>query len=166
MAVTITKDMTGLMKKAVRAMQKTEVLVGIPDENAERKPEDGKQSEISNAGIGYVMEFGSPEQNIPARPSLIPGVSGNKDKITKRLRKAGELALTGKIEEVEKSLIAVGLECVSAVRAKITDGPFVPLSERTLAARRARGRTGIKPLIDTGQFRNAFTSVLHEKGKD
>jgi hypothetical protein len=38
------------------------------------------------------------------------------------------------------------------------------LAERTLAARKARGRTGEKPLIDTGQLRNAVTFVVQARG--
>jgi hypothetical protein len=34
----------------------------------------------------------------------------------------------------------------------------------TLERRRAKGRTGTKPLIDTGQLRNAITYVLRKKG--
>ncbi|MBX4298880.1 hypothetical protein K4H04_24285, partial [Mycobacterium tuberculosis] len=63
------------------------------------------------------------------------------------------------------------------MRAKITEGPFVPLAAATLRARARRGRSGAakelasraagnapdnsnaKPLIDTGQYRQAITYV-------
>jgi hypothetical protein len=50
------------------------------------------------------------------------------------------------------------------VRAFITAGQgFAPLAAATLAARRRKGRTGTKPLIDTGQLRRAITYVLRRK---
>ncbi len=57
-----------------------------------------------------------------------------------------------------------GLMGQDAVRGKITSGPFVPLAPATLRARKAKGRTGEKPLIDTGQLRAAYTYVIRAKG--
>ena len=49
---------------------------------------------------------------------------------------------------------------ISAVQAEITDGAFAPLAERTIKGRLRRGRTGTKPLIDTGQYRRAFQYTI------
>lgn len=153
------KDRVPDLLKAVRDLTKTRVLVGIPDANAGRN--DGP---VSNAVIGYIQEFGSPAQNIPERPFLVPGVQSVEEKTVERLKKAGQAALSGDTAAVEQAQHAIGLEAQSAVRAKIQGGPFAPLSERTLARRRARGRTGEKPLVDTGQLRNSVTYVIRPKG--
>lgn len=166
MGVKITKDRVAEVMKGVRALTKSEVLIGIPDTRAERKPVDGETGPpASNALIGYVQEFGSPEKNIPARPFLVPGVQSIKDRAIPILKKAGAAALDGDGKGVAKSLMTVGLMGQGAVQRKITEGTFEPLAERTLAKRRARGRTGIKPLIDTGALRQSITFVLRDKGK-
>jgi hypothetical protein len=159
MSVKITKDRVPAMLKAIKDLTSLEVLVGIPDANAGRD-----EGAISNAEIGYLMETGSPAQNIPERPFLVPGVESIRDKIAKRMRAGAEAALAGRNADVEGTLTSVGLTAENAVKTKITDGPFAPLSPKTLAKRRARGRTGEKPLIDTGQLRRAVTHVVRKKG--
>lgn len=165
MSVTITKDAVAEVLKQVRELTHKEVLVGIPDAYAGRKPDEGESQPISNAEIGYLMEFGSPAANIPARAHLVPGVEDALDPITKRLRAGAKAAIDGKPRAADQAMHAVGLTAQASVQRKITDGPFEPLSPKTLAKRRARGRTGEKPLIDTGQYRRAITYVIRPKGK-
>lgn len=159
----VTKDDTAKLLASLRRITKEQVLVGIPSSTAGREPEPGEPLEINNATIGYLMENGSPAANIPARPHLRAGVEAAKDKIVKTYEGAAKAALKGDMAAVDKGHHAVGLIASSSVKSKITDGPFEPLSPRTLAARRARGRTGDKPLIDTGQYRQAQTYVVREK---
>ena len=75
-------------------------------------------------------------------------------------------ALKGDADAGDKALHSAGLIAQNAVRNKITEGPFVPLAPMTLAKRKARGRTGEKPLIDSGAYRNAQTYVIRPKGED
>jgi hypothetical protein len=154
----ITVDKVISTLKAISDLAKKDVLVGVPDGNPER--DDGP---ISNAAIGYLQETGSPANNIPARPHLVPGIAGEQDKIAERLGKAGSEALGGNSAAADRNLHAAGMLGQNAVRAKISDGPFQQLADSTLAARRARGRTGEKPLLDTGQYRNAITYVIRNK---
>lgn len=165
MTVDVSKDRAQAILKSIRELTSKEVLIGVPAEGAHREPEPGEKQVIDNATIGYLMEFGDDSRNIPARPHLIPAVEGVAPKLVERLRKAGEQALSGKPEEIEKALNVVGLMGQNAVRAKITSGPFTPLSEVTLKRRRAKGRTGEKPLIDTGAYRRAHTYVVVKKGE-
>lgn len=164
MTVTVTKDATSALERAVRDLIKNQVLVGVPAEGANRKPEKGEKSAPSNAQIGYWMEYGAPEANIPARPHLLPGIERAQGSITARLGKAGEAALSGKADEVDRGLNAVGIVAQNAVRAEVTDGAFAPLAKRTIQRRQAKGRTGTKPLIDTGQYRRSLTYVIRPKG--
>jgi hypothetical protein len=162
--LTVTKDRTKDVLAAIKALTNERVLVGVPDETAERKPDPEDPQPVTNATIGYLMETGSPAQNIPARPFLVPGVTGAMDKVTAHYKAAALKALEGSPEAMHQAHMGVGLIAQSAVQAKITSGPFVPLSPRTLEARRARGRTGDKPLIDTGQLRRAITFVIRQQG--
>ena len=152
------------IERVLAMLRKSKVLVGIP---AEAGRDDGGPS---NAVIGYLMEYGAPENNIPARPFLIPGVEGVEDKITKELVRGAQQATavalhpSGGFErasaEAEKALQRIGLTAQNAVRSRITEGPFAPLSPVTIKRRRAKGRTGDKPLVDTGQLRRSVTYVV------
>ena len=134
------------------------VAIGIPGDSM-HTAEPGEKP-ISNAVIGYLSEGGAPDQNIPQRPHLVPGVESIREQAAARLKKAAEQAFLGDLEAPEKALHAIGLLGVAAVQREITDGTFAPLSERTLEARRARGRTGEKPLIDTSQYRRSIQYVV------
>lgn len=178
-------DNSDSISRAVNHLLRSQVVVGIPDTTAQREPTPGEPNPPTNATIGYAMEFGVPDKNIPARPFLIPGTESVKDTVAIRLAKAGEMALSGNPSDVERGLMAVGIVAADAVRRQITDGSFAPLSERTIAARAARGQKGakqylklrgqgtpedilqgaglVKPLIDTGQLRRAVTYVVRSK---
>lgn len=160
MTVKVTKDGVPAMLKAIRDLTSKEVLVGIPDVAAGRDDADA----ISNAEIGYLMETGSPTQNIPPRPHLVPGVEAARDKIARRMENGAKAALSGKATDADATLTAVGIVAENAVETQITDGPFTPLSPKTIAKRKAKGRTGTKPLIDTGQYRRAITHVVRKRG--
>lgn len=155
-----TKSNTAQFRKALEVLLKKEVLVGIPASNAARDPEPGETTAATNALIGYIMEYGSPAQNIPARPFLHPGIANAKDDISAHMKKAAQFALSGKNDKIEQELEKVGLIAQVSVQKKITEGPFEPLKPSTLAARRARGRTGTTPLLDTGQLRRAISYVI------
>ena len=144
--------------ESVKALSENKVLVGFPDTTAGRN--DGP---ITNASIAYVQNFGSPKQNIPAREFMESGLLSARDDLVDRLKIAADYAMKGNKEATIKSLHKVGLVAQAAIRNKITTGPFLPLSPITLAARRARGRKGIKPLLDTGQLRRAVNYVLRGK---
>lgn len=193
-AVQILKDRVDDFIADLESLLSHEVLVGIPASSAARAPE--KKSEfhsfsaagireglekadaaragrdpaapvtIDNATLGYIHEHGAPSVNIPARPFLVPGVQQARDQITKVLSQGVEAVTNGNRQAAMNSLDKAGLIAQNAVRRKITEGPFVPLKPRTLAARRARGRTGEKPLIDTGQLRRSITYVVRETEDD
>lgn len=151
-------------KKVVGTLQALfvpDVLVGIPAETGQRKD----TTEPSNAMIGFINEFGAPEMNIPARPHLIPGIRDAKEKITSYLGQAGKYALAGDAAGMSRALHAAGMTAQNSVQRRIQTGPFEPLAPATLSARRSRGRTGEKPLLDTGQYRNAIKYVIRSNGK-
>jgi hypothetical protein len=179
--VTMTRDRLPDVLRAVRALERNQVLVGIPPAKVDREGAD--EGPITNAAIGYINEFGSPAQNIPARPHLIPGVREAEKRIVARLRAAGDSALRGSETAIMRQLTAIGLVAQNSVRAKVTLGPFAPLSPRTLEARARRGRQGAaralaaleagkppdaadaRPLIDTGEYRRSITFVIRPKGR-
>lgn len=157
----MTKDKAKKVLSAITSLPHRDVLVGIPESNSGRDAGEP----IANAALLWIHEHGAPEANIPARPSLLPGIRDAQPQITNYLKQAGQAALKGDTARVDRVLHAVGLTAVNSVRRKIQMGPFIPLAPATIAARQARGRTGTKPLLDTGQMRNAITYVLRDKGR-
>ena len=149
----------GNIVKNMRALTNKRVLVGVPASTTERD-----DSPLTNAELGMIHEFGAPEANIPARPFLGPGVEGAEEKLTQQMEKAAVAAVQGSTGDIDAALDAIGLTAQSAVRAKITEGPFQPLAPDTIANRLRRGRTGDRPLIDTGKLRQSLTYVI--RGRD
>ena len=165
MSIKIGRDRFKTLLADVKALTSKEVLVGVPSTSAERHEADGTAEPINNATIAYIHENGAPEANIPPRPFLALGIRENANALAAQIKKAGLAALAGKSEDVDKGFHSTGLAAVSAVRRKIDEGPFDPLSEVTLQRRRSRGRTGTKPLIDTGALRRSINYVIRPKGK-
>lgn len=187
---TSAKDNSKAIAKAIQDLASKRVLVGVParGEKLLGSPPDGpnnrQQGSINNAALAYIHENGAPEVNIPARPFLRPGVESAKDKIIKSFERAGKAVFVGDIVEADKQLMRAGFEAQSAVRNKITDGPFLPLAPVTIAARLRRGHpgqqsrsiygkgaiassvhvdaTGMQPLIDTGQLRASINFVIRK----
>ncbi|WP_267359116.1 MULTISPECIES: hypothetical protein [unclassified Methylobacterium] len=134
------------------------VVIGIPGDSMH--PAEKGEAPIGNAALGYMFEHGVPERNLPARPHLVPGIESIREQAAARLKKAAQAAFLGDLAAPENALNAIGLIGVAAVQEQITDGAFAPLAERTIKARIRRGRTGTKPLIDTGSYRRSFTYMI------
>lgn len=162
--ITVTVDKVASVEAAARYLANTRVLVGVPEANTERRPEDGeKETGITNAELGYLHENGVPEKNIPARPWLFPTMRDHQDDVAARLKKVGELAFEGGGQpKAEQGLNALGLHAQSFIKQKLRTGPFAPLAPATLAARRRRGVTRTSPLIDTAQLLNSVTYVVRK----
>jgi len=184
----VTKDNVGQVLASIQRLVGQEVLVGIPASQAERSDEDPQP--MNNAQLGYVHENGSPAQNIPARPFLIPGVEDTQEGYTRQLQKAVKAAMDGDSEGVQAALNGAGTIATSGARNKIATGEFEPLSPATVRNRRknrstksmrtaekkyleliaggatpeqAQNEAGIRPLINTGQLRNSLTYVIRKK---
>lgn len=173
MPIEIRKKPSPAIFDGIRALTKNETLVGVPAENAGRQPEDGEKRPLNNAEIGYVQEFGSTiggpngqAFSIPPRSHLRPGIEDARDKLAKALEKGVMAALRGDVGAADKALHTAGLIGQNSVRNKITEGPFVPLAPMTLQKRKARGRTGEKPLIDTGSYRSSISYVVRGKNEE
>lgn len=160
--VVVEEDNTKKFIDALEALGKAEVLIGIPDTAANRS--DGA---ISNAALGYIHEFGSPINNIPARPFLVPGVTNSRDQWLPRMEKAGQAAMNYDEGGMDIGLNQAGTIAVSAVKRTIQSKIPPPLKPATIAARQRRtpSRTSVDttPLIDTGQMINSITYVVRRR---
>jgi hypothetical protein len=179
--VIVVKDDVDKVLKSIQALTQTQVLVGIPASSANRSNDELSGEPINNAAIGFISEYGSPAKNIPARPFLLPGIKSAQDKLSRRFEVIASAAIGKKPEDLSDQFYAIGIIAQNAVRMKLTNGPFQPLAESTIAARARRGRKGakkylkmikagltpspdlVKPLIDTGQLRASISFVVRKK---
>ncbi len=159
--LTIRTDAAQGILDALKTLANKDVLVGIPESKDER--DDG---DIGNAAIGYINENGSPAQNIPPRPHLKPGVKSVEPDFLPHLKVAAQKALEGNAEGAVASLDRAGTVAANGVKRYITITGFTPLADATIANRLHRGRTGNKPLIDTGEYRRSITHVVRDKDAD
>lgn len=144
---------------SINELVKKQVLVGVPDSAPDRK-----ECPLSNAQIGYILEHGSPANNLPPRPHLLPGVQDARPKVEPELQAGVNAALDGDAQLVDTRLNRAGILAASAVKAKVNSNVQPALSERTLADRRRRGVTRENTLVDTAQYRNSITHVVRKRG--
>lgn len=160
---TITKDQLPEVLEGIAKMKSESLLVGIPEAETERGG-----SQVTNAQIGYWMEYGSPARNIPARPWLVPGVKAAEPRTSKQFKKAGQDALRGDTHAYAQRINDAGLEAVSVIKNRIVAGIGQPLANATLHKRKTRKESpheGETPLIDTGQFLNSITYTIKDHGE-
>ncbi len=154
--------------RAVRALVKSELLVGISGESAGRGDDA-----INNVALGYLFETGEPATNMPPRPWLRPGVESIRDEIVERLGavardvivKAVQQPGYGAKPDIERALHLLGLKAQNAVRGRIRAGIAPPLSPRTVYARLHRKKNRrtpgpMTPLIDEGNFIRSIGYVV------
>lgn len=172
--------------QALDRMASNEVLVGFPEASTDRKPEDSEEEpiqDLTNAALGYIHDNGAPEVNIPARPFMVPGITAARSKIIKIAKHMGQAALTADNpqEAIDQGLHMMGLTAQASIRSVINDGIDPPLADRTLKARARKGSKGAeqelanrakglppgkelaKPLVETGQLRNAVNYVIRNR---
>ena len=70
MSVTVTRDNRKKVDDILNALIKEAIIVGVPEDSEKAERTD---SELSNYDLGYMIEFGEPALNRPARAFLIPG---------------------------------------------------------------------------------------------
>ncbi len=94
------------IRKAGAALNKRQVLIGIPSDATEKVPA-GKSAPPLWV-IGYMNENGDDELHIPPRPFLVPGVKSETKEITRLLRMAAQAALSGDMGRMDGLLDTVG----------------------------------------------------------
>jgi hypothetical protein len=176
-------DNLAKLTAGINMLTRQQVMVGVPASKTDR---DGP---ITNAALAYIHDNGAPESGIPARPFMVPGVKRKQAETAALLRKAGEYALDGNVEAVDRQLHSVGLLNQASIRGVISEGIPPPIKWATALGRirRREGKsyrkkkraeldanaaylpgdqasTGIfTPLIDTAQLLKSITYVIRKK---
>jgi len=162
----VTADFTRDFNAIIAKFRNDKVLVGIPEEenNRELDPDDetGKLP-IGNAALLAINNFGSPANNIPARPVMEIGIRNAQDEIAEQFRQAATKALSTGVKAVGPAYERAGIIAANSIKKAINqqEGIAEP-SEATIKSREARGFKGTKALIVTAQMRNAITHLVKE----
>lgn len=153
----VTSDFTDDFNKIVRKFRNDDILVGIPEAKTDRKDDE----KITNAFILAINEFGSPANNIPARPVMTIGLKMAEPQITEAFKKCAVEALSRGLPALSKWYNRIGIIASTSIKKVINSQEGIdPPSEATLRARESRGFKGTKALLVTGQLRNAITYVV------
>lgn len=129
----------------VRSMGLNKLQVGLPAGGAH------SGTDLSMYELGAVHEFGSPSRGIPARPFITPSITSNQEKYKKMLRAQAKQLIFRRVS-LNTALSIVGEAAKSDIQKYMLSASFTPLKPETI-----KRKGSSKPLIDTGQMRNAIT---------
>lgn len=146
---------TRKLEAQLAALQRMEVLVGVPENKAPRRNEP-----INNAQLIYIHTHGSPIRNIPPRPIIEPALAHDRVAITDQLKQANQAVLEDNTAQALAHLQAAGIEGRNAC-IRWFDNPLNGWPPNAPSTIRAKGSS--HPLIDTGQLRRSITYVVVEK---
>lgn len=159
--LTVTSDFTADFNKIISKFKRDAVLVGIPEQETERK----EDAPINNATLLAINNFGSPANNIPPRPVMAIGIRNAQEAIADQFKLAAQGALSKGLAVLSVAYNRAGLIASNSIKKAINSQEDIKApSEATLAAREAAGFKGTKALIVTAQMRNAITYVV--KGEE
>jgi hypothetical protein len=148
MSVKKTKDNTKQLEATLARAKALRLNVGFPRSTAARN-----EGEIDNPTLAAIHTNGSPARNIPARPFLVPGIESEEKKLVKILEDGLKQALKQNAPDlVDAAYERTGQAAVGAVQRYMVKGVFAPLKPATI-----RRKGSSKPLIDTGQLRQAVS---------
>ena len=143
------------MKKIIkdyRDLQNKVVDVGIVEPAIKRK--NGRNVQL--AVVYRTQEQGSPKNNVPARPTLDPGVRDAKYKPRVKNLVGNIGAANGLI-----GLLKIGEVATLKVKSNIQGIKSPPLKPDTIRNRENPGTTN--PLVDTGQLKRSIASKVNDK---
>lgn len=154
--ITKTKDHVAALTAALQALTKQDVMIGVPQEQTVRKEGDG----VTNAELAYLHTNGSPLQNIPARPFLVPSFKANMAALMASQKRVFKAAVEGDKSEVNANMQKTGLIGQNAAKGWFTDprNEWAPNTPYTIARKGSD-----RPLIDTGALRNSIVYVIRGK---
>ena len=160
----VTSDFTKQFNNIIKSFKDEQVLVGIPREETERKPDPDEPSPITNAELLFINENGSPINNIPARPVMKIGLANARDAIAEQFKLCAQNILSKGPSAIEIYFNRAGFIASSSIKKAINEQDGIEhISFATALARLRKGFKGDKALIVTGQMRNAITHVVRPK---
>lgn len=151
-------DFSKLHKFVQGLGDKRVVKIGILGDNVERKAKEA-DSDVTNAEIGLVHEFGSFTRGIPERSILRMPLHNKQDQVVKGASKGAEKLLAeGNKEQVLRNLGASALAVVDKAFDTRGYGNWPPDSPATV---HAKGSSQV--LVDRGELRRSISFEVADK---
>lgn len=148
-----------IYKENLKYIAKNEARVGI-FAGTKARPND---KDVTNVTLGYVHQYGSVKQGIPARPWLDRPFEMKKADYKakqKELLRSGDMFEKGGGKKVLQKLAYYGLSLIQDGFQTNGYGTWLPLKQATIARRPLKGRAGAKPLLDTREFFRSITTEI------
>lgn len=159
----IISSSTGLKDKLLKsARDKLSVFVGVQS-NEPKKSKDGKVTELGNAQIAAINEFGATIRTgngtitIPERPFVRGSINANRNKYLKLNAQAAKKILAGNLK-VEDYLEFLGTKASNDMKKYATDLREPPNAEMTIKLKKSDN-----PLVDTRQMINSISYVVAKR---
>lgn len=142
------------------------VRVGFVGDSGEARHED---SDLTNAHIASILEWGYPEGNIEARPAVGPSFDANLDKYQALCRRVAEGVSSGKVT-AEQGLGLLGAQMAADLKDFIVGGaPIAPENRPSVKERKMRKATntkwGIRTWVDSGALVDSITWIVVSEGE-
>lgn len=157
-----TIDNYNALYKMLKDIKENEVYVGIADDTTEREADkDG----VTNAELLFIHTNGSPVNHIPPRPVIEPAIKKDSERLTKMMKQAAQYFFEGKRDQAIQQLQLVGMRGQNVSRKWFVDpeNNWPPNSPAVQRAKRKKGATNPRPLIDTGELRKSITYFVKTK---
>lgn len=139
-------DFLSVLKKRMLAIGDVSIYVGIPE-----KTNSKRGTNINQANLAAIHEFGVPGKNIPQRSFLTSAMMRNKRVCSLAMARQIKLIAIGKTS-VKSGLGVVGFKVKGLVINQIENGTFVPLKPATIARKKSS-----RPLIETGALKGSIS---------
>lgn len=159
------KTVTDNFSKQLQALDfinNNEVYVGIQQKDTTRD-----KDEVTNAELLFIHTNGSPKRNIPARPVIEPAIKDSSEQLSKIMLRVAKYALDGNFSEAMRQLHIAGTRGRDVSKLWFTSpkNHWAPNVPSVIAEKIKKGATDPKPLIDTGELRNAISYFVKTKGR-
>jgi hypothetical protein len=118
-----------------------------------------KDSDLTNAEIGIIHEFGAPGAHIPERSFIRSTFDRNKEKYDRETLLLAIAVYSGRAK-IKSALDLIGSQMVSDQKATIRAGIPPPLAQSTIDRRSKRKKDREIPLLDTREMINALSHVV------
>ena len=144
MPVTSTRTGPGFaqIRRDVERLRKSDVLVGIPQDHAQRP-----NSPITNASLMWILSRGSALRNLPPRPVVEMGIE--------------KAIIANKPLEAQRALGRAGTIAANSVKRMFGSLELAPNAPSTIAKKGSSA-----PMIQFGHLRRAVVSVIRVVGKE
>lgn len=144
--------------RRVYALDSPKVSIGIHEQEGAQEHEEAGMTVVA---LGAIHEFGL--GNVPERSFIRAWFDENQDRAKEALRRLMVSVVEGK-RKPQHALELFAQWALGEMQKRMADGIPPALQPETLRKKTRAGKTGEKPLIDTGQLRSSLSYEILDGG--